>query len=192
MPVVVVVPVLQADAFAANSLHLRVKNIVGIIGKPRLLFAHHVDRFDTGEHGLGARHRLEAEHGSDAALDAPMILFDPIIEVLAGADPHRLQGPSRWIAQAAFSIAGSDRLEIGPAAVDDNAVRASMAGKRLAQEAFRRRQVSVFAEEELNRVAEAIENPNITTAAELHQRDGVVEGCIAKASLEERDTPFDS
>jgi len=97
------------------------------------LFAHHVDQFDAAEHDLGTCYRLEAEHGSDAALDASMILFDPIIEVLAPTDPDRLLGLSRWIAQAVFSIASPDRLVIGLTAIDGDAVRASMAGKRRAR-----------------------------------------------------------
>ena len=65
------------------------------MGKPRLLFAHHVDHLDAAQPDLGTRHRLEAEHGLDAALDASMILFDPIIAVLARTDPDRLQGRLR-------------------------------------------------------------------------------------------------
>lgn len=51
-----------------------------------------MDQLDAGENDLGTRHGLEAEHGPNAALDAPMILFDPIVEVLALADADRLQG----------------------------------------------------------------------------------------------------
>jgi hypothetical protein len=42
-------------------------------------------------------------------------------------------GLSRWIAQAVFSIASPDRLVIGLTAIDGDAVRASMAGKRRAR-----------------------------------------------------------
>jgi hypothetical protein len=74
-----------------------------------------------------------------------MILFDPIIEVLAPTDPDRLQGRLRCIGQAVFNIGNPGRLVIGLTAINDNGVRASMAGKRLAQEAFGHRQVSVLA-----------------------------------------------
>lgn len=56
---------------------------IGIVGIPRLSFAHHVDHLDTGQHNGRGRLRLEAEHGPDAALDAPMILLNTIVQVLA-------------------------------------------------------------------------------------------------------------
>ena len=45
-----------------------------------------MDHFDTVEHDPGTCHRLEAEHGADPALDVPMVLFYPVIEMLALTD----------------------------------------------------------------------------------------------------------
>jgi hypothetical protein len=43
------------------------------------------------------RRRLEAEHGSDAALDAPVILLDAVVQILALADADRLERPPRSV-----------------------------------------------------------------------------------------------
>jgi len=42
------------------------------------------------EDGFGACHGFEAEHGPDAALDASMVLVDPVVEVFAPADADGL------------------------------------------------------------------------------------------------------
>jgi len=116
-----------------------------------------VDHLDAGEDDLGIRHRLEAEHGPNAAFDAPVILFDPIVAILAFADAYGLQGFVRSLSQTVFSIAGNDCFTIGRAAVDDDAVRPSMVFQGLPQEAFGRQQITVFAEKEFDCVAEAVD-----------------------------------
>ena len=80
-----------APPLGSQEFELRFQRRTWIIGKSRLLFARHVDQFDAGEDDLGTCHRLEAEHGADAALDASMVLLDPIIEVLALADSDWFQ-----------------------------------------------------------------------------------------------------
>jgi hypothetical protein len=52
---------------------------IRIEGVPRLSLAHHVDHFDAGKDGGGGGRRFEAEHRPDPALDAPMVLLDPIV-----------------------------------------------------------------------------------------------------------------
>jgi len=47
---------------------------------------HHVDHLDVGEDDFRACCRLEAEHGTDTAFDAPMVSLDPVVEILALAD----------------------------------------------------------------------------------------------------------
>ncbi|CCV03027.1 hypothetical protein MESS2_1000041 [Mesorhizobium metallidurans STM 2683] len=84
-------------------------------------------------------------------------LLDPIVEVLALADADRLQRSSRSIPQTVFGVAGNDRLMIGRAAVDDDAIRSAVALQGLPEEALGCRQVAVFAEEELDRVADAVD-----------------------------------
>lgn len=64
---------------------------IGIEGVSRLPLAHHVDHLDAEkDDGCGGR-RFEAQHRPDLALDAPMVLLDPVIEVAALPDPDRLQ-----------------------------------------------------------------------------------------------------
>lgn len=67
------------------------------------------------------------------------------------------------ITQPAFAVAGNDCLAIGLAAVDDDARGAAMTLKCSAQEAFGSHQVTVFAEEELHRVTDAVDG-----AIEIH------------------------
>jgi hypothetical protein len=42
-----------------------------------------MNHFDAVEYDPGARYRLEAEHRADPAFAAPMVLFYPVVEVLA-------------------------------------------------------------------------------------------------------------
>lgn len=62
-----------------------------------------------------------------------------------------------------FGIAGNDGLVIGLAAVNDDAIWAPMTFQCLAKEAFGCWQITVCAEEELDRVAEAVDG-----AVEIH------------------------
>lgn len=50
-----------------------------------------------------------------------------------------------------------DCLIVGLATVDDNAVRTAVTLQSLAQEAFSRRQITMFAEPEVDRVANAVD-----------------------------------
>lgn len=53
---------------------------IRIEGVPRLSLAHHVDHLHAGQDGGGGGRRFEAEHWPDPALDAPMVLLDPIVK----------------------------------------------------------------------------------------------------------------
>ena len=107
--------------------------------------------------------RFEAEHRPHAALDAPMILLDPVIEVLTLADPDRLQPTPGSILQPICGVAGNDRLPVGLAAVDDDAIGSAMTLQRLSEEPLGRRQIALLAEQELDRVADAVDG-----AVEIH------------------------
>jgi hypothetical protein len=98
---------------------------------------------------------LKPSYGPDAALDAPMIQFNAVVEILALADSDRPQCSSRWISQAVFKIAGSDGVVIGLAAVDDDTFRPAMTLQDLPQEALGRRQVTIFIEREFDPIAKA-------------------------------------
>src|SRR5690606_4438703 len=86
-----------------------------------------------------------------------MVLLDPVVEVSVLPDADRQQWPLRLVSKPALAIAGNNCLPVGLAAVDDDALRPTVMFQRFAQEAFRRRQVTVLAEEELDRVAAAID-----------------------------------
>jgi hypothetical protein len=62
-----------------------------------------VDHLDAGQDNLDARLRLEAEHRPYTALDSPVILFDPIVQIPALADADRLQRPSRSTLHGPFA-----------------------------------------------------------------------------------------
>ena len=80
--------------------------------------------------------RFEAEHGPDPALDSTVVLFNPIIEVLALPDADRLQWSSRLVSKPALAIAGNDCFPVRLAAVDDDALRSAMARERLSDKAL--------------------------------------------------------
>ncbi len=63
----------------------------------------------------------------------------------------------------AFSLTGADRLAIGLAAIDHNTIRSAMSRKSLAEEPLGRCQIAMFAEEELNGIADAVDS-----AIEIH------------------------
>jgi hypothetical protein len=48
---------------------------------------------DAGKDCRGTSHRLENEHGPDPALDAPMVLLDAVVQILALPDADWLQRP---------------------------------------------------------------------------------------------------
>jgi hypothetical protein len=94
-----------------------------------------VDHLDAGKDRRGAGHRLETEHGPDPALNAPMVLLDAVVQILALPDADRLQRPPWAVLLPAFTVAGNDRLPVGLAAVDDNPFRPTMTFHHLADEA---------------------------------------------------------
>jgi hypothetical protein len=67
------------------------------VGEPCLSFAHHGGNLDAGQDCLSEFYRLEAEHGSNASLDAPVILPKLIVEISTLADTNRLRGASRSV-----------------------------------------------------------------------------------------------
>lgn len=111
---------------------------------------------DTGQDDRRGGRRFEAKHRPDPTLDAPMILLDPVIEVAALPDPDRLQLVPRPLLQAICSIARSDRLAVGLAAVEYDAIRSAMTVQRLSKEAFGRGQVPMLDEIEFDRAADAV------------------------------------
>jgi hypothetical protein len=79
------------------------------------------------------------------------------VERLALPDADRLQASSGSIPQPVLAIAGNDCLTVRLAAVNDDAFGTSMARQGLAEQALGSLQVTVIAEEELNRVANAVD-----------------------------------
>ncbi len=90
--------------------------ISGVVGGDHLALADHVDEFDAAEDDGGRALGLEAEHRADPALDAPMVLLDPVVHVPALPDLERLC--VRPVPHPHFSVAFPGRFQVGLAAVD--------------------------------------------------------------------------
>ena len=117
-----------------------------------------MDQLDPRKDNVGGLLRLESEHRSDAAFNPSMILLNPVIEIFARADDDRfrliLAVP---ILQSAGRIAGEDCFPICLASVDDNTIRSTMTVERLVEKPLGRGQVPVLAEEEFDRIANAVD-----------------------------------
>ncbi len=106
---------------------------------PCLSLAHHVKHFDPGQDDAGGGRRLEGQHQPHTALDAPVVLLDPVVQVSTFPDRDRFQPASGTILQSICHIAGSDGFVIGLAAVDDDAIGPAEAVQRFPEEALSRR-----------------------------------------------------
>ena len=73
------------------SLHLVGGAGIGEVEGSGLVAKRYGGHLDTGENDFSACRRFEAEHGPNAALDAPMVLLDPVVEIFAPADADRVQ-----------------------------------------------------------------------------------------------------
>ena len=107
--------------------------------------------------------RFEAEHRTHAALDPPMVLLDAVVEVAVSADLDPPQPTPRAIPQSICRIAGNDGFPVGLAAIDDDAIGTAVARQCFCEEALGRWQISILAEPELDRVADAVDG-----AIEVH------------------------
>ena len=73
-----------------------------------------------------------------------MVLFDPVVQVMTFADLDRLEPAPGAILQAICGVTGNDRLQVGLATVDDDAVGTTMTCQRLCEEPFGRRQIALL------------------------------------------------
>ena len=80
-----------------------------VVGEAALALAHHVNHFDASQGDGGRGERLETQHRPHPPLDAPVILLDPVIQVLALADTDRPQSSRRPIQQVVSQILKSAR-----------------------------------------------------------------------------------
>ncbi len=136
---------------------------IRIEGEPRLSLAHHVNHFDAGQDcGCGGG-RFEAEHRLDTALDAPMVLLDPIVQILAPADPDRLQ--RRRERSCKRFVVSQETIASRLVWLPSMTMRSGrpMTLQRLSEEAFGRRQVALLAEIEFDGVADTVDG-----AIEIH------------------------
>lgn len=86
-----------------------------------------------------------------------MILLDPVVQIPALANANGPQRLSRPIAQPVLGIAGTDCLAACLTAVDNNAIGPAMACDGFSEETPCRDEVSVLAEEELDRVTDTVD-----------------------------------
>lgn len=103
------------------------------------------------------------KHRPHTALDAPVVLLDPVVQVSTFPDRDRFQPAPGTILQSICRVAGSDGFVIGLAAVDDDAIGPAMALQGFPEEALGRQQVAMLAEPEFDRVADAVDG-----AVEIH------------------------
>jgi hypothetical protein len=87
-----------------------------------LSFPYHVNHFNARQDSCCVGDRFEAQHGPDPALDSTVVLFNPVIEVLALPDADRLQWPLRLVSKTALAIAGNDCFPVRLATVNDDAI----------------------------------------------------------------------
>lgn len=153
----------DATALCGQDGELLGKGWGRIVGKPRLSFAHHGDHLDAGKDDAGRDRGLEAEHRPDAALDPSMILLDPVVQIFAVADQDRGPGSRSPGCQAMRRITLDNGFPIGLAAVNDDAIRPAVASESLSDEALCRQKIPMFAETELDGVANAVNG-----AVEIH------------------------
>ncbi len=113
-----------------------------------LALVDHVHGLDAGDQGTRAAKVLEPEHGSDDALDRPVILFDDIVELLAL--PQLDLG-------AQVSAQAHDGRCIGPALVDRDLVGDTVQIHGALEETSGSSAVAVRTQQEVDRLASAID-----------------------------------
>ena len=119
-----------------------------------------MDQFDPGQNDISSLLRLELEHQPDAAFDPSMVLLDSVVEIFARPDRDRfLFIPAISALQPVGRITGKDCFPICLAAIDDDAIRAAMTVESLVEEQLCRSKIAVFAEEKLDRIANAVDRP---------------------------------
>src|SRR3712207_894300 len=121
------------------------------------MLAHHMHHPDPAQAHTSAVHRLEPEHRPHSPFDRPMILLNAIVQVGTSPDQDRLQLASRPILNSICRVAGQDRLAIGLAAVNDDALGPAMPLEGLTQEPLGGCQISPFAKPKFNRIAVAVD-----------------------------------
>jgi hypothetical protein len=84
------------------------------VGAVKLTLLDHVDSLNTGQQNARTTKSLEAEHGSDDALDGPMILLNDVVQIL-----HLTQLDQR----AGISLNAVDSGDVGATLVDGDLVR---------------------------------------------------------------------
>nr|WP_292591525.1 hypothetical protein [Mesorhizobium sp.] len=133
-------------------------------GIPYLSLVHDMDHYlDPFENSTVAGEGLEAEHRSKSALGTPMFLLDASFQVLAPANPVRLQPLSGTILPSIHGVEGDNRLSVDLTAVDDFAVGPAVMLKRSPEEALHRRQIARLGEPELSLLGDAVDG-----AIEIH------------------------
>ena len=89
-------------------------------------------QLDAAEDDIGAGLGFEAEHGSDAALDPPVILLDAVVHVFAVADYDRsLVVGCRRQCQPGLHVAFKDSGPVGRRPINGDLGGASMPSQSL-------------------------------------------------------------
>src|SRR5271167_1037205 len=140
----------------------------------------HRHRFETCQCSSGGSEPAEAEPRSDQTLDAPMILLDNIIQILALPE-------TRTAPEFAVSLHLRDRPWIGGVLVDRE--RARIDGvrlrERLAEEPLRRSRIAPCSQQEVDRLPAAVHHPIEIHPTSLHPDIGLVHppGAVAHPQM---------
>ena len=79
----------------------------------------------------------------DASFDEAVILFDAVVQILAPANPDRLQSAPRPVLQPVCRVVGNDGFPIRLAAIGYNSIRVVMTLQGFPDEARRGCQINV-------------------------------------------------
>src|ERR1700722_17875968 len=129
----------------------------------------HRHRFETWQCSSGGSEPAEAEPRSDQTLDAPMILLDNIIQILALPE-------TRTAPELAVSLHLRDRPWIGGVLVDREGARIDGARlrERLAEEPLRGSRIAPCSQQEVDRLPAAVHRPIEIHPTSLHLDIGLV------------------
>src|ERR1700688_2314117 len=140
----------------------------------------HRHRFEPCQCSSGGSEPAEAEPRSDQTLDAPMILLDNIIQILALPE-------TRTAPEFAVSLHLRDRPWIGGVLVDRE--RARIDGvrlrERLAEEPLRRSRIAPCSQQQVDRLPAAVHRPIEIHPTSLHPDIGLVHppGAVAHPQM---------
>ena len=140
-----------------------------------------MNEFDAFQDDRGGGLGPETEHWPDAALDAPVVLLGPVIQVLALPDLKRLGLGSA--SHPNFSMASASSFQVGLAAVDGHQDGQAVARIGPPEEALRIFEIARPEEQEIDRGARFVDRPVEVHPLALHLDVGLIDVPFARHSI---------